>query len=122
MVGIVPSVQIGIVDCLERYLVYRLGWWLDCNGTRRANWVCGYFLLESNKDRFLGVDPPSAGKHVPPRVRYGTACLLIRELGVCFLFKSNGKGYGYTWDPQNARGARDGETLAKCETDLKQPL
>ena len=34
-------------------------------------------LLESAKDRFLGVDP--LGQHVPPRVWYGTACLLIRD-------------------------------------------
>jgi hypothetical protein len=43
--------------------------------------VCVQFLLESAKDRFLGVDPP--GQHVPPCVRYGMACLLIRELWVC---------------------------------------
>jgi hypothetical protein len=29
MVGMVPSVRIEIVDCLERYLMYGLGWWLD---------------------------------------------------------------------------------------------
>jgi hypothetical protein len=33
-------------------------------------------MLESAKDRILGVDTP--GQHVPPHVRYGTACLLIR--------------------------------------------
>jgi hypothetical protein len=33
-------------------------------------------MLGSTKDRILGVDPP--GQHVPPHVRYGTACLLIR--------------------------------------------
>jgi hypothetical protein len=33
-------------------------------------------LLESAKDCFLGVDP--LGQHVPPRVQYGTSCLLIR--------------------------------------------
>jgi hypothetical protein len=33
-------------------------------------------MLESAKDRILGVDPPR--QHVPPRVRYGMACLLIR--------------------------------------------
>jgi hypothetical protein len=32
--------------------------------------------LESTKDQILGVD--TLGQHVPPRVRYGTACLLIR--------------------------------------------
>jgi hypothetical protein len=29
-------------------------------------------MLESAKDRVLGVDTP--GQHVPPHVRYGTAC------------------------------------------------
>jgi hypothetical protein len=29
-------------------------------------------MLKSTKDRVLGVDTP--GQHVPPRVRYGTAC------------------------------------------------
>jgi hypothetical protein len=33
-------------------------------------------LLESAKDWFLGVDP--LGQHVPPCVRYGMTCLLIR--------------------------------------------
>jgi hypothetical protein len=32
-------------------------------------------ILESAKDRVLGVDTP--GQHVSPRVRYGTACLII---------------------------------------------
>jgi hypothetical protein len=32
-------------------------------------------LLESAKNRFLGVDP--LGQHVPPRVQYGTTCSLI---------------------------------------------
>jgi hypothetical protein len=34
--------------------------------------VGGWFLLELAKDQFLGVDP--LGQHVPPHVRYGTAC------------------------------------------------
>jgi hypothetical protein len=33
--------------------------------------------LESAKERILGVD--TLGQHVPPRVRYGTTCLLIRN-------------------------------------------
>jgi hypothetical protein len=33
-------------------------------------------MLESAKNRVLGVDTP--GQHVPPRDRYGTTCLLIR--------------------------------------------
>jgi hypothetical protein len=34
-------------------------------------------LVESAKDRILVVD--TLGQHVPPRVRYGMACLLIRD-------------------------------------------
>jgi hypothetical protein len=36
-----------------------------------------FVMLESTKDRFIGVDSP--GQQVPPRVRYGRACLLIRD-------------------------------------------
>jgi hypothetical protein len=82
--------------------------------------VCEWFLLESAKDRFLGVDPP--GQLVPPRVQYGMTSLLIRELWVCVLFESNREGYGYTWDPPGARGARDGETVTECKTNPKEPL
>jgi hypothetical protein len=38
-------------------------------------------MLEYAKDRFLVVDPP--GQHVPPRIRYGTTCLLIRYAICC---------------------------------------
>jgi hypothetical protein len=38
-------------------------------------------MLGSAKDRILGVDSP--GQHVPPRVRYETACLLIRYAMGC---------------------------------------
>jgi hypothetical protein len=34
-------------------------------------------MLESAKERFIGVYP--LGKHVLPRVRYKTACLLVRD-------------------------------------------
>jgi hypothetical protein len=35
-------------------------------------------MLESTKDRVIGVD--TLGKQVSPCVRYGTACLLIRDV------------------------------------------
>jgi hypothetical protein len=35
-------------------------------------------MLESAKDRVIGVDTP--GQQVPPHVQYGTACLLIRDV------------------------------------------
>jgi hypothetical protein len=38
--------------------------------------VMWFVMLESAKDQILGLDTP--GQHVPPRVRYGTTCLLIR--------------------------------------------
>jgi hypothetical protein len=42
-------------------------------GFRQVTW---FVMLESAKDRILGVDTP--GQHVSTRVWYGTACLLIR--------------------------------------------
>jgi hypothetical protein len=36
-----------------------------------------FVMLKFAKDRVIGVDTP--GQQVPPRVRYGTACLLIRD-------------------------------------------
>jgi hypothetical protein len=43
-------------------------------GIRQVRW---YVMLESAKDRVIGVDTP--GQQVPPRARYGTTCLLIRD-------------------------------------------
>jgi hypothetical protein len=40
--------------------------------------VIWFIMLKSAKDRVIGVDTP--GQHVSPRVRYGTACLLIRDV------------------------------------------
>jgi hypothetical protein len=40
-----------------------------------------HMLLESVKDQILGVDTP--GQHMPPRVRYRAACLLIMNTIVC---------------------------------------
>jgi hypothetical protein len=44
-------------------------------GIRQVMW---FVMLESAKDRVIGVDTP--GQQVPPRVRYETACLLIRDV------------------------------------------
>jgi hypothetical protein len=43
-------------------------------GFRQVMWIV---MLESAKDRVLGVD--TSGHQVLPHVRYGTACLLIRD-------------------------------------------
>jgi hypothetical protein len=47
---------------------------VETDGIRQVMWLV---MLKSAKDRVIGVDTP--GKQVPPRVRYGTACLLIRD-------------------------------------------
>jgi hypothetical protein len=46
---------------------------LETVGIHQVMW---FVMLKSAKDRVIGVDTP--GQHVPPCVRYGTACLLIR--------------------------------------------
>jgi hypothetical protein len=43
-------------------------------GFCRVVWMV---MLESAKDRVLGAD--TLGQQVPPCVRYGTSCLLIRD-------------------------------------------
>jgi hypothetical protein len=47
-------------------------------GFRQVMWLV---MLESANDQILGVDTP--GQHVPPRVQYGTACLLIKYVIGC---------------------------------------
>jgi hypothetical protein len=44
-----------------------------------------HLMIESAKDRILGVD--TLGQHVTPRVRYGVACLLIRNTTGRYLCK-----------------------------------
>jgi hypothetical protein len=46
---------------------------VETAGFRQVMW---FVMPEYAKFRILGVDTP--GQHVPPRVRYGTACSLIR--------------------------------------------
>jgi hypothetical protein len=43
-------------------------------GIRQVMW---FVMLKSAKDRVLGVHTP--GQQVPPRIRYGMACFLIRD-------------------------------------------
>jgi hypothetical protein len=40
-----------------------------------------FVMLESTKDRVLKID--TVGQQVSPRVRYGMACLLIRDVVGC---------------------------------------
>jgi hypothetical protein len=43
-------------------------------GIRQVMW---FVMVESAKDRVIGVDTP--GQQVPPYVQYGMTCLLIRD-------------------------------------------
>jgi hypothetical protein len=43
-------------------------------GIRQVMW---FVMLEYAKDRVIEIDTP--GQQVPPHVRYGTGCLLIRD-------------------------------------------
>jgi hypothetical protein len=46
--------------------------------TVRIHQVMWFVMLKSAKDRVIGVDTPR--QQVLPRVRYGTACLLITDV------------------------------------------
>jgi hypothetical protein len=59
-------------------------------------------MLESAKNRVLGVD--NLGQHVPPRVRYETACWLIRKALVSLSCRKCGTGIAIPTRPQGARG------------------
>jgi hypothetical protein len=48
---------------------------VETDGIRHMMW---FVMLESAKDRVIGVD--TLGQQVSPHVRYGTTCLLIRDV------------------------------------------
>jgi hypothetical protein len=50
--------------------------WFGMVETIGIHQVMWFVMLESGKDRVIGVD--TLGQQVQPRVRYGTACLLIK--------------------------------------------
>jgi hypothetical protein len=71
--GGLPSIEM----CFDRgedrcYGLSKVGM-VETVGVRQVMW---FVMLEYAKDRILGVDTP--GQHVPPRVWYGTTCLIIR--------------------------------------------
>jgi hypothetical protein len=71
--GGLPSVEMWF-DCGEDRCcdLGKVGM-VETVGFRQVMW---FVMLESAKDQISGVDTP--GQHVPPHVRYGMACLLIR--------------------------------------------
>jgi hypothetical protein len=80
-------------------------------------------MLESTKDRILGVDP--LGQHVPPRVRYGMACWLIRKALVSLSCRKHGTGMAIPTRLQGARAAwgymivPNRGNLSNCERGLR---
>jgi hypothetical protein len=69
-------------------------------GIRQVMW---FVMLESAKDQVIGVD--NQGQQVPSHVRYGTDCLLIRDV-VCSVPYSDGCKFGVVTRPgsHDARG------------------
>jgi hypothetical protein len=61
-------------------LWFEQGWYGRDGWVLPGDVVC-HARLESAKDQILGVG--TLGQHVPPHVRYGTTCLLIRYAIVC---------------------------------------
>jgi hypothetical protein len=55
-------------------LCFEQGLKVETVGTHQVMW---FVMLKSAKDRVIGVD--TLRQQVPPRVRYGTTCLLIRD-------------------------------------------
>jgi hypothetical protein len=83
-------------------------------GFHQVMWLA---MLESAKDRVLGVDTP--GQHVPPRVLYGMVCWLIRKALVSISCRKRETGMAIPTRPQGARGVirafyctQERETLA----------
>jgi hypothetical protein len=95
VVQVFPSfVMLSLTCVFVRDGVPSVGMWFDCGDDwccdlskvgmvemARFHQVIWLVMLESAKDRILGVDTPR--QHVPSRVRYGTTCLLIRNTIGC---------------------------------------
>jgi hypothetical protein len=68
-----PSVEMWFDRCEVQCCGLRKDGRVETVGIHQVKW---FVMLESAKDWILVVD--TLGQHVLPRVRYGTACLLIR--------------------------------------------
>jgi hypothetical protein len=69
-----PSVEVGFDRGEDRCCGLSKIGMVEIVEFRQVMW---FIMLESTKDRILGVD--TLGQHVPPCVRYETTCLLIRD-------------------------------------------
>jgi hypothetical protein len=76
-------------------------------------------LLESTKDRLLGVEPLE--QLVLPRVRYRMTCLLIRDvIGSVSYSVEWEMTHCLAWDPQGARGPEVRENLSTANGALSE--
>jgi hypothetical protein len=73
-----PSVEMWFDRGEERCCGLRNVGMVETICFRQVMW---FVMLKSTKDRISGVD--TLGEHVPPCVRYGMACLLIRNAIGC---------------------------------------
>jgi hypothetical protein len=76
--GGLPSIEMWFGPGKDRCCGLSKAGMVETVGFRRVMWLV---MLKSAKDRILGVESP--GQHVPPRVRYGTTCLLIKYAICC---------------------------------------
>jgi hypothetical protein len=112
--GGLPSVKMWFDHGEDRWCDLSKVGMMEMVGFHQVMWLV---MLKSAKDWVLGVDP--LWQHVPPRVRYGTACLLIRYAIGCV---SCSVGWGWllsvwhsvwtTWTTWCKRGHCVRETLA----------
>jgi hypothetical protein len=75
-----PSVEMWFDYGEDRCCGLSKVWMVETVGFRQVMW---FVMLESTKDRILGVETP--GQHVTPRVWYGMSSLLIRYVIGCVL-------------------------------------
>jgi hypothetical protein len=76
--GGLPSVKMWFGPGKDRCCGLSKVGMVETVGFHQVMWLV---MLESAKDRILGVDPP--GQHVPPCVQYGMTCLLIMYVVGC---------------------------------------
>jgi hypothetical protein len=115
-----PSIEMWLDHGEDRcYGLSKVGL-VETDGFRQVMWLV---MLESTKDRVSGVDPPR--QHVPPRVRYGTACWLIRKALVSLSYRNCGTGIAIPTRPQGARWFEGtewypiGRNLSNCKRGLR---
>jgi hypothetical protein len=120
--SILCDVEFGLCLCESVVVIYLLRceltvwgsmlWFEQWSKWQRWLILSWHVVLKSAQDQILGVDIP--GQHVPPRVRYGMTCLLIRNTIGSVLLGWVGNDIILCESPYShgARGPFVGKTLA----------